>query len=79
MEVGVPTAAGDRELPAAEVAFTVARGDQTKFPDIIGAYDAVAEWVAQNGRELAGPPREIYLSDPATGEEPVMEIAWPLR
>jgi effector-binding domain-containing protein len=78
-EVGVPTTSGDRELPAAEVAFTVARGDQTRYPEILGAYDAVAEWATRNGRELAGPPREIYLSDPVQGEQPVMEIAWPVR
>jgi DNA-binding transcriptional MerR regulator len=79
VEVGVPTADGDRTLPAAEVAFTVARGRQCQFPEIIGAYDAVAQWVTANGRELAGSPREIYRFDPSAGEEPRMEIAWPIR
>ena len=31
-----------------------------------------------NCRELAGPPREIYL-DEVTGNRPHMEIAWPIR
>ena len=44
VEVALPTADGDRELPATEVAFTVAEGEDTKFPAIIGAYDAVASW-----------------------------------
>lgn len=79
VEVCVPTADGDGRLPAGEVAFTVAVGSQCEFPEIIGAYDAVAEWVHRRGRELAGPPREIYLSDPQKGETPRMEIDWPLR
>jgi effector-binding domain-containing protein len=49
------------------------------FPEIIGAYDAVAEWAQREGRELAGPPREIYRFDPQKGETPEMEIAWPIR
>jgi DNA-binding transcriptional MerR regulator len=79
VEVCVPTADGDKRLPAGEVAYTVAVGEQCRFPEIIGAYDAVAEWAQRNGRELAGPPREIYRSDPHKGETPRMEIAWPLR
>jgi DNA-binding transcriptional MerR regulator len=79
VEVCVPTAEGDKRLPAGEVAFTFAAGDQCKFPEIIGAYDAVAHWAKQHGRELDGSPREIYRSDPAQGEEPRMEIAFPLR
>lgn len=48
------------------------------FPEIISAYDAVAAWAKANGRELVGPPREIYL-DEMTGDRPHMEIAWPIR
>jgi effector-binding domain-containing protein len=79
VEVGVPTADGDKRLPAGEVAFTVATGDQCRFPEIIGAYDAVARWAKESGRELDGPPREIYRSDPDAGEEARFEIAWPIR
>jgi DNA-binding transcriptional MerR regulator len=78
VEVCVPTDGGDRRLPAGEVAFTVARGEACRFPEIIGAYDAVASWAKAAGRDLDGPPREIYLADPAA-DEPQMEIAWPLR
>jgi DNA-binding transcriptional MerR regulator len=79
VEVCVPTKGGDKRLPAGEVAYTVATGAQCEFPEIIGAYDAVAEWAQREGRELAGPPREIYRSDPHKRETPRMEIAWPLR
>jgi DNA-binding transcriptional MerR regulator len=78
VEVCVPAAGGEKRLPAAEVAYTVAVGAQCEFPEIIGAYDAVAGWAKLRGRELDGPPREIYLSDPSR-EEPRMEIAWPIR
>jgi DNA-binding transcriptional MerR regulator len=79
VEVGVPTAIGDRTLPGSEVAYTIVTGDQCRFPEIIGAYDAIAKWAAANGRELAGSPREIYRSDPSKGEENRWEIAWPIR
>jgi DNA-binding transcriptional MerR regulator len=79
VEVCVPTADGERTLPAVDVAFTEAHGQQCRFPEIIGAYDAIAQWAAANGRELAGSPREIYRFDPDKGEEPRMEIAWPIR
>jgi DNA-binding transcriptional MerR regulator len=79
VEVCVPTADGEKRLPAGEVAYTVAVDEQCRFPEIIGAYDAVAEWAQRNGREFAGPPREIYRFDPHKGETPRMEIAWPLR
>jgi DNA-binding transcriptional MerR regulator len=79
VEVCVPTAEGDKRLPAGEVAFTIATGDQCRFPEIIGAYDAVARWAKEHGRGLDGPPREIYHSDPEKGEKDRFEIAWPLR
>jgi DNA-binding transcriptional MerR regulator len=79
VEMCVPTAAGDKRLPAGEVAYTVATGAQCRFPEIIGAYDAVARWASEQGRDLDGAPREIYRFDPAKGEEPRMEIAFPLR
>ena len=76
VEVALPTADGDRELPAREVAYTVAEGEETKFPAIIGAYDAIASWAKQRGRELDGPPIEINHTD---GDVFRIEIAWPIR
>src|SRR5262249_45951716 len=73
VEVGVPTAAGDKRLPGGELAYTVAAGPACAFPEIIGAYDAVAGWAKANGRDLVGPPREVYL------EERRWEIAWLVR
>lgn len=76
VEVCLPAEDGDRELPAVEVAYAVARGEQCRYPQIVAAYDAVWEWAREHGRELDGPPREIYRF--GAGEERVFEIAWPL-
>jgi hypothetical protein len=54
------------------------KASRGRSPRSFGAYDAVAGLVKANGRELAGPPREIYL-DKITGDKPHMEIAWPIR
>jgi DNA-binding transcriptional MerR regulator len=77
VEVCVPKADGDKQLPAGEIAYTGIRGDQCQFPEILGAYEAVYRWVNDNGREPAGPAREIYLSD--LGGDERLEIAVPLR
>ncbi|HEX6702899.1 MAG TPA: MerR family transcriptional regulator [Gaiellaceae bacterium] len=77
VEVCLPARDGDRTLPEGEVAYAIARGDQCRYPQIVGAYDAVWEWAREHGRDLAGPPREIYRFE--AGEERVFEIAWPLE
>ena len=76
VEVCVPAADGDKRLPAGEIAFTEIRGEQCRFPEILGAYDAVYRWVREQGREASGPAREIYLRGPGADEQ--LEIAVPL-
>lgn len=50
-------------------------GEQCDFPQILSAYDAIVRWAKENGRSLAGLPREICLQ-----EEPLrLQIAWPVR
>jgi len=36
---------------------------QAEFPQILSAYEAVERWVQQNGKEVLGPPREVYFGD----------------
>jgi DNA-binding transcriptional MerR regulator len=75
VEVGVPRADGDKELPAQTVAATIVEGEQCDFPHILSAYDAIGRWAKENGRALAGPPREICLQ-----EEPLrLQVAWPVK
>ena len=50
--------------------------------DSVGAtYGALAGWIAEQGYEIAGPPEEAYLTDPAETppEEYLTEIAFPVR
>jgi DNA-binding transcriptional MerR regulator len=76
VEVCVPTDDGDKRLPAGEIAFTEISGEQCQFPQILGAYEAVYRWAKENGREVSGPAREIYLREPGAGEQ--LQIAVPL-
>ena len=76
VEVGVPRASGDRELPEAEVAFVLVSGESAKFPEILGAYDALTRWAKEHDRAFAAPPRELYLSPP--GEPERWEVVWPI-
>jgi hypothetical protein len=72
VEVCLPTDGGSKELPATDVAYTVARGAECDYPAILSAYDAVVQYAEERGRALAGPPRETYVG------EKEMEIAFPL-
>lgn len=77
VEVGVPRADGEKQLPDGDLAFTTVDEMNARFPEILGAYDAIARWAKEAGREFAGSPREVYLSAP--GEPVRWEVAWPLR
>lgn len=86
IEACVPIAKGcrphsqhDAELPAGLVAYTTIEGQQSFLPLVFTAFDAVADWARQHGREFAGPPRKIYHHDLDTDQTPAMEVAWPLR
>jgi hypothetical protein len=50
----------EREFPAITVAWTVHRGP---FEEIGPTYHTVAGWTQEHGHEVAGPPREVYLTD----------------
>lgn len=76
VEVGVPQPEGDKRLPAGEIAFTEISGEQCRFPEILGAYDAVYRWIKEHGREASGPSREIYIAGPVGVEH--LQIAVPL-
>ncbi|NTV38769.1 MAG: GyrI-like domain-containing protein [Demequinaceae bacterium] len=82
IEACIPVAPGAAEgvavdAPAAEVVATLHRGPYT---DIGLAYEALTAWLAEQGRESVGPPREVYLNDPAdtAPEELLTEIQFPL-
>lgn len=77
-EVAETDGVSTRTLGGGSVARTVHRGP---YEEITPAYHAVAAWAQEHGHEFAGPPREIYLSDPADvlPEELLTEVQWPIR
>jgi effector-binding domain-containing protein len=49
----------------------------------LGYYDAVYKWIEENGHQIAGSPREVYMTRPMDKEagmdQPFLEIAWPYK
>jgi DNA-binding transcriptional MerR regulator len=86
VEVCVPVAApagsdGLRSEPAHREAYARVTRAQVEFPQILSAYDAVAQWIAANGHSMTGSPREVYFADFAAarpGDE-VVDVAFPIR
>ena len=75
-----------KELPPAQVAYTVTTLRQSLFPGVLKAYEAIEEWMAAHGHTATDDPREIYLnfntsifSPTASLDDPCIEIAWPYR
>jgi DNA-binding transcriptional MerR regulator len=70
-----------RTLGPVKVASTKISRDQSQFPDILEAYDAVFDWVRNQRRKVKGPPWEIYIGNPKTTgpDDPFIEIAWPFQ
>jgi effector-binding domain-containing protein len=86
-ELGFPVAApfpdaGDVrgiELPAMTVAWTIHHGP---YDELGPAYHTLTGWIQEHGHEVAGPPREVYLTDPGATPDPadyVTEVQFPIR
>jgi effector-binding domain-containing protein len=63
------------ELPGGEVVTTVHVGS---YEGLAGAFHAVREWVAGNGRQIAGDPWESYLDGPEVPEPRTM-VCFPVE
>ncbi|MFE2562032.1 MerR family transcriptional regulator [Streptomyces sp. NPDC059352] len=70
-----------RDIPECTYACTVVEGAATAFPEILTAYDAVANWIAEHGFAFAGPVRSTFLRWTGTPNHPDnrLEIAWPVE
>ncbi|WP_405856225.1 MerR family transcriptional regulator [Streptomyces sp. NBC_00090] len=70
-----------RDIPECTYACTVVEGAATAFPEILTAYDAVANWIAEHGFAFAGPVRSTFLRWTGTPDHPDnrLEIAWPVE
>jgi effector-binding domain-containing protein len=68
------------ELPGLEqAACTVYKGPYDKIGE---AYSAIMKWTEENGYQITGPDRELYLTSPADTQDPaeyVTEIQFPVK
>ena len=88
VEVCVPVAAGQeasdgvptRREPAHKEAYVRITKAQVEYPQILSAYDAVAQWIGAQERTVAGSPREVYFGDfdAAAPTDEVCDIAFPV-
>ncbi|PZH16907.1 MerR family transcriptional regulator [Streptomyces sp. NTH33] len=70
-----------RVEPARRLAYTRITKAQVAHPQILAAFEAVEQWIAEQGLELAGPCREVYFADwEASGpDDAVCDVAFPVR
>lgn len=85
IEVAIPVAAPfsdddavtGRELEAGTMAVTVHKGPYEKLS---AAYHSITDWIDNNGYDISGAPREIYLNDPqqVSQEEILTRLEFPV-
>lgn len=87
VEVCVPVDGGEassdaptRREPGHKEAYTRITKAQVEYPQILSAYDAVAQWIGTQGRTVTGSPREVYFGDfdAAAPTDEVCDIAFPV-
>jgi effector-binding domain-containing protein len=85
LEIGFPVAnkiAGKDDIQAGELPTKIAICDHVgPYSDLAPAYEALSEWIKQNGYEATGVAYEMYLSDPdeTPAAELMTQIVFPLR
>jgi DNA-binding transcriptional MerR regulator len=63
-----------KQLEGGQSACVVITGGQCHYPELLGGYDAAADWIQRNGFETTQPPREIWYTGP--GPDARWEIVW---
>ena len=63
-----------KQLEGGKAACVVITGNQCHYPELLGAYDAAADWIQKNGYETVGSPREVWYTGP--GPDAKWEIVW---
>ncbi|WP_255743867.1 MerR family transcriptional regulator [Streptacidiphilus sp. ASG 303] len=76
----VPAGTASRREPAHREAYTRLVKAQVAYPQVLSAYDAVAQWIAAGGRRRTGPGREVYFADWAAAgpDDAVCDVAFPV-
>jgi effector-binding domain-containing protein len=66
-----------RELPGMQALCALHKGP---YPLVGEAYERITAYAAAHGMKLCGPPRELYLNDPAEVPESELltEVQFPL-
>jgi hypothetical protein len=79
-EQAQPVETPNRIEPAHREAYVRITKSLVAFPQILTAYDAVAQWLAARGIEPTGSPREVYFADfmNAGPDDEVVDIAFPI-
>ncbi|MEX1246943.1 MAG: helix-turn-helix domain-containing protein [Anaerolineales bacterium] len=62
------------DLAGGEFASSETRGEDCGFPRILGAYDAVSNWVTSRGYSLVSSPREVWHQ--RSGKDARVQILW---
>lgn len=70
-----------RTEPAHREAYVRLTKAQVEYPQILSAYDAVAQWIGSQGLKVAGSPREVYFTDwnAAGPADDACDVAFPMR
>lgn len=70
-----------RREPAHHEAYVRLIKAQVEYPQILSAFDAVAQWISSRGRRVSGAPREVYFTDwgSAAPSDEVCDVAFPMR
>jgi len=63
-----------KQLEGGKGASVTIHGEQCHYPELLGAYDAAADWIQKNGYEMIGSPREVWYTGP--GPDAKWEIVW---
>lgn len=79
--VSAPTSGEGRitfeELPSTDVAHTRHVGPYSELPR---AFEAVALWIAEQGLDIVGPLREVYIEhDGSPAQQHVVDVVFPVR
>jgi effector-binding domain-containing protein len=48
------------------------------YDEVVAAYEALSAWIEGHDERQGGPPREVYLNEPAEGVVPLTEVLIPL-
>lgn len=66
-----------RELPQVDTMATIVRSGPAWRSHF--AFSAIGHWIEANGYQLGGPCREVFLDQPGTATDPIIEIQFPVR